>query len=153
YEIIARPVGRWRYRLKTWPAGGVFAPKRARPINHYNPIDKGQSILTDLQSTTEKPESLLRFVNRWGRIGVGVPDDETCLYDGVELTQAWVSWINKWIEAFYARKQGKGEATWESLGDFLNANLSEISPIARPFSNNLIPAFRISRLLDLIFFE
>jgi hypothetical protein len=153
YEIISTPVGRWRYRVKQWPAGGVFASKKARPIDYYDPVKKGKSILIDLQRTSEEPESLLRFVNKWGSLGVGIRGDETCLYDGVEVTQAWLSWIKKWIEAFYTRKQGKGEATWESLADFLNANLSEISPMARPVSNSLIPAFRVSRLLDAIFLE
>jgi hypothetical protein len=153
YEIISKPVGRWRYRLKQWPAGGVFAPKKARSIDSYDPVKKGDSIMGDLQRTSEEPESLLRFVNKWGRLGVGIPGDETCPYDGVEVTQAQLSWIKKWIEAFHTRSHGKGEATWESLADFLNANLSEISPIARLATNHLIPAFQVSRLLDAIFLE
>ena len=153
YEIISKPIDRWRYRLKQWPAGGVFAPKKAKPIKYYNPVERGESILSDLQRTTEKPQSLLRFVNKWGSLGVGIPGDETCLYDGVEVTRARLSRIKKWIEAFYACKQGKGEATWESLADFLNANLNEISPTARVVTNHLIAAYRVSRLLDVIFLE
>src|SRR5713226_8003780 len=67
-----------------WPVGGVFAPKwwpRERPMipaDAYDPVPHAASILLDGQRAAGRdPKALLRFVNKWGMLGIGVPGDRS----------------------------------------------------------------------------
>jgi len=95
-----------------WPVGGVFAPKwwpreRPTPPDSYNPVEVASEILLDAQRAAgDDPKALLRFVNKWGQLGVGVPGDPQFL-DGVESTGYCLTLLKEWIEAFRALQQGR----------------------------------------------
>jgi len=95
-----------------WPVGGVFAAKwwpqeRPTPADVYNPVEVASEILLDAQRAAgDDPKVLLRFVNKWGQLGVGVPGDPQFL-DGVEYTGHCLTLLKEWIEAYYALRQGR----------------------------------------------
>ncbi len=95
-----------------WPVGGVFAPRwwpRGQPIpaRPYDPVEEAAEILRDVQrSAGDDPKALLRFVNRWGPLGVGVPLDRNFL-DGVRYTGRKLSELKDWLEGLKALQQGR----------------------------------------------
>ena len=94
-----------------WPEGGVFVPKELMtvpknahavtmeeplPRDRYNPTREGKKILMDVQRTNpQQPKSLLKFVNNWGHLGIGIPDGEEFLYDGVFATGMYLKKNNR----------------------------------------------------------
>lgn len=95
-----------------WPVGGVFAPKwwpreRPRPAEFYNPVEVAADILLDAQRAAgDNPRVLLRFVNKWGGLGVGVPGDRHFL-DGVAATGDCLTQLKEWLEAHQALRKGR----------------------------------------------
>ncbi len=138
-----------------WPPLGVFVPDndraRSGPPAPYNPIAVANAILLDVQRTSaDDPKSLLRFVNRWGVLGVGIPGAPAFPADAVALTREWLARLTGWMEALYAlQRRQKTTLTWRALADQLNDALRGAHPAARPAkTGGLEPVFRVERLLD-----
>ena len=153
-----------------WPDGGVFVPnevlkpppkslnvnwKEPRPSDVYDPVEQAKSILRDAQTTAhDNPKAILKFVNRWGCLGVGIPDDEGFPFDGVVLTGMYLKTITDWIQRYQViqkKKQSKFEL--EELAFLLNGVMVGVEPQVRPTESRLEPVYRVSRLLDVLWLE
>lgn len=95
-----------------------------------------------------EPSSLLRFVNKWGVLGIGIPKSPEFSFDGVVATGKWVSELQRWIEAFHALRHGKdpGE-TWDDLAVMLRGCLTHVHPDVRPVGGRLRQSWKLSTLL------
>src|SRR5713226_922494 len=63
----AGPMARFKVE---WPAGGIFVPEDEAQAPLYEPLKVAPGILLDVQRTNaDNPAAVLRFVNRWGRLG------------------------------------------------------------------------------------
>lgn len=173
----------------SWPDGGIFVYRGAKsgkgPIlrNIYNPLDSTDKIILDVQRLPGgDPKALLRFVNKWGSLGLGIPGYDRHLfpYDSVSITdQQFIKW-RTWIKTFYALQNkekvliseagldiGADEivmksfkkkctyVTWEVLGLALNLMLRKIRPAVHISEDGegLRPDFRVSCLADAIAIE
>ncbi len=141
-----------------WPKEGVFVPKgwpASKPLERYNPVDVAKNILLDVQRTeADNPQALLRFVTKWGRLGIGIPDEETFPFDGVAATGQCLVWLQRWLEAYHELKRGrKTEAAWPTLAEMLRGALAGIQPDCRPMKRGLDPLYRVPRLLDALWLE
>ncbi len=154
-----------------WPVGGVFAPtwwprdRPTKPAESYNPMTVAPDILVDVQRVeTEDPKALLRFVNRWGPLGVGVPQD-TFFLDGVVLTGGHLRQLQEWIEAWEALQHGRRRKrpsraplrarpwTWWALAFQLSERLREIHLGAVVARRKLVAVYRPRQLLDALSLE
>src|SRR4029434_6981173 len=140
----------WRHthRSSQWPEGGVFVQTARAPRDRYNPLDFTRQILAAVQQAAagNKERASLGFVNRWGRLGVGIPGDPYASWDGVALTHERLRQVRDWIEAYAALSKGKATAaTWPSLGDFLNSDemLAGVHHEAADTERGLVPRFRV----------
>jgi hypothetical protein len=163
YAIIREPVESrrvatvWRlgHRGSLWPEGGVFAPTAPTARDHYNPTDFMRQILPAVQqaAAAEEERATLAFVNRWGRLGVGIPGDAETDWDGVVLTSVWLRRVRNWIEAYAALSKGKAPAaTWPELADFLNTGemLAGVRHEVAATEHRLEARFRLDTLLAAI---
>jgi hypothetical protein len=101
----------------TWPAGGVFVQQDvlarldsgaelSTQVRRYNLHSHGPTILLEIQRANARDaQSILRFVNRWGLLGVGIPGDEEYPFDGVRLTGRRLLDIQAAIRAVHAIKR------------------------------------------------
>lgn len=179
YAIAGQPTGSlatiWKFRSKgkiqrgvqeqkaPWPEGGVFVPKEMlipngsapKPNTRYNPANYGPEILLDVQRTSsDNPASLLRFVNQWGRLGVGIPEDREFPYDGVLWTGKFLEEITWWIQSYQALQEGRrARANWSDLISFLNGALTKIHPEIRKSKKWLAPGYHLSALIDALWLE
>jgi len=94
YTVVTRPPG-WLAGDVQGGAGGVAerpecscpALGRGSMIRQYKPLEKSEDILVEVSRLTlSDPSEVLRFVNKWGRLGVGVPGEENYNFDAVTLT-------------------------------------------------------------------
>jgi hypothetical protein len=173
--VVAGAGGRLRKAAPQWPApwpvGGVFAPtwwprgRPAKPFEYYNPMTAAADILLDVQRVeSEDPKALLRFVNKWGRLGVGVPRDAFFL-DGVVLTGRYLTQLKEWIEALEALQHGKKRPrrsskslltrpwTWRDLAFELSEHLRDIHLGAVAERPKLVAVYRPRHLLDALWLE
>lgn len=154
-----------------WPTGGVFAPawwprnRPAKPVEYYNPMKMAADILLDAQRLEgEDRQALLRFVNKWGMLGVGVPGDSFFL-DGVVLTGRCLTQLNEWIEGLEALQHGRTRIrralkraphhrwTWRALAFELSEHLRAIHLGAVPASRKLVAVYRPRNLFDALWLE
>jgi hypothetical protein len=121
----------------------------------YNPRGAADDILVDVQRTpSSDSKALLRFVNRWGLLGVGIPGARDFGTDGVELLGEWLSRLRQWIETLHALRRGKEkQTTWAGFAALLNEHLGGVHPTVSATDRGLQPTFRAERLLDILCFE
>jgi len=144
------------YRGRRWPVGGVFlAATGQRPTDRYNPTDSLREVLSAAQQAAAAgtAKAALAFVNRWGTLGVGIPDDETAEWDGVELTLEWLRRVRNWLEGYRDLTKGKKtNAAWASLRDVLAGAemLGSVRHDVRASERGLQACFRLPTLLSAI---
>jgi hypothetical protein len=143
------------HRGSKWPEGGVFAQKARTPRDYYNPTDFMHQILPAVQQAAAvgTEGAALAFVNRWGRLGVGIPGASDADWDGVALTHYWLGRVRKWIEGYAALSKGKAAAaSWPTLADFLNSAemLAEVHHEAVATEHRLEARFRLHTLLSAV---
>jgi hypothetical protein len=122
-------------------------------------------ILLDVQRVeSADPKALLRFVNKWGRLGVGVPRDAFFL-DGVVLTGRYLSQLKEWIEALEALQRGRKRMrqspkpsltrpwAWDGLAFVLSEQLRNIHLGAVAASRKLVAVYRPRNLLEALWLE
>ena len=177
YVIAERPTAglatRWRHRTSTslhWPEGGLFVPKElmtvpgnARmvkmeeplPRDLYHPTRVGKEILIDVQRTNpHQPKSLLKFVNTWGNLGIGIPGGAEFRYDGVNATGHCLKLITNWLQTLEAlQRKKKVESSYEDLVFLLNGVLGKIHPAVCATETGLNPIYKVARLIDAIWLE
>jgi hypothetical protein len=176
YEILAEPMGRvatvWKHRRLAggaaapsvaWPAGGVFIPRGhadprqplRSPRDSYEPSPVAQHILRDVQRFDPKdPALLLRFVNTWGLLGVGIPGLPHFSFDGVEATRIWIAGAQSWLRSIKMLQDGeKTVTTWPDLAMIINGGLGRVHPATRVTASGLDPVYRASCLLDVIWLQ
>ena len=138
-----------------WPSAGVFAPIEGSPQELYRPMEVAADILLDVQRTRpEETRALLRFVDRWGVLGVGIPGAPDFGADDVGLTGEWLSRLGHWIETLHALKSGRETGTtWVEFAGMLNEHLGGVHPSVRLTDHGLGRTFRADRLLDALCFE
>jgi hypothetical protein len=138
-----------------WPPGGIFVPVEGSPVRPYAPVKVAAAILLDAQGvTSEDPAALLGFVNRWGRLGVGLPGAEDFGADGVQQTGEGLRVLTGWIETLYALQQDRSTtATWTDLAAMFQARLGGVHLGARPTRGGLRPVFPLRGLLDALYLE
>jgi len=145
----------YRYRVE-WPAGGIFVPgtdEAEAPA--YEPLKVAPEILLDVQRTrADDPTALLRFVNRWGRLGVGLPGAPAFGADGVVVTGDWLAWLTEMIQTLRALQHGEQTArSWSDVADELTQALADVHFGARPTKHALVPRFPVPRLFDALVLE
>ncbi len=146
---------RWRYRV-AWPAGGIFMPgldEAQAPV--YEPLKVAPDILLDVQRTrADEPAALLGFVNRWGRLGVGIPGAPDFAADGAAFTGEWLAWLTGLLQTVNALKLGqKSGLDWPTLAKQLTRQLANVHFGARPTRHGLVPHFPVPRLLEALVLE
>jgi hypothetical protein len=140
----------------SWPAGGLFVPAEpSTPLRPYRPLPVAGEILLDAQGVTlDDPEALLRFVNRWGRLGVGIPGDEAFAADGVLRTGECLRELVGWIATLHALQHKQPTpATWPAVAALFRDKLGGVQFGAQPTRQGLIPLFPLRRLLDALYLE
>jgi hypothetical protein len=140
----------------SWPAGGLFVPAEpSTPLRPYRPLPVAGEILLDAQGVTlDDPEALLRFVNRWGRLGVGIPGDEAFAADGVVRTGECLRELVGWIATLHALQHKQPTpATWPAVAALFRDKLGGVQFGAQPTRQGLIPLFPLRRLLDALYLE
>jgi len=154
-----------------WPVGGVFAPtwwprdRPTKPVEYYNPMKVAADVLLDVQRTAgEDRKALLRFVNKWGMLGVGVPGDSFFL-DGVDFTGRCLTQLKEWIEGFEALQRGKKRMrrslkrspgrpwTWRTLAFELSEHVREVHLGAVRARRRLLAVYRPRNLFDALWLE
>lgn len=153
-----------------WPEGGVFVPEKflmlnrktqsvrfKEPVPHqwYNPAAKGKEIWLDIQRCSpEDPKALLKFVNKWGRLGIGIPEEELFPFDAVIATGQYLKTISRWIQTYEALQKGRTkESSFKTLAFYLNEFLTGIRPGVQPTKKGLDPIYQVSRLSDVLWLE
>ncbi len=111
------------------PSGGIFVPvarddSRTEPT--YDPLGRdGDDIFLDLQAIRfNDAADLLRFVNDWGTLGVGIPGAPNCRVDGVELAGQRLATLASWLTATRRARGKSGELTRAQVSDELLAELT-----------------------------
>ena len=177
YVIAEHPTAglavRWRHREPIgvpWPEGGLFVPKELMtvpknayavktdeplPRDWYNPTREDKKILRDVQRTNpQQPKSLLKFVNTWGHLGIGIPGGVEFHYDGVKATGDCLKLITDWLQTLEALQgQKKVDSSYEDLAFLLNGVLGEIHPAVDATKTGLNPLYKVGRLIDAIWLE
>jgi hypothetical protein len=109
-----------------WPPDGVFVP--SGDVVEYDPFRHGAAIFADAQRVRVDDEpSVVRFLRRWGRLGVGIPGAPDFPADGVEQTSARFGDLQRGIDAYeriQKRRAQPGEV--DRLAAFLRDELSGI---------------------------
>ncbi|HKW92160.1 MAG TPA: hypothetical protein VJX92_09685 [Methylomirabilota bacterium] len=138
-----------------WPTGGIFVPAEESPPRPYHPLPVAAEILVDAQGVaSDDPAALLGFVNRWGRLGVGLPGAEDFGADGVQQTGEGLRELTRWMRVLYAFQHGKATtATGADLADMFQTRLGGVHLSARPTRVGLRPVFPLRRLLDALYLE
>lgn len=138
-----------------WPPGGIFVAAEGAPARPYDPLKVAAAILLDAQGVAvDDPAALLAFVNRWGRLGVGLPGADDFGADGVQRTGAALRELTGWMGILYALQQGRPTtATWIGLAEMLQARLGGVHLGARPMRVGLRPVFPLRRLLEALYLE
>lgn len=149
----AGPMARFKVE---WPSGGLFVPdgdEAQAPV--YEPLKVAAEILLDVQRTrADDPHALLRFVNRWGRLGVGIRGAPEFDVDGVELTGEWLAWLTAMVQTLGALQHGqKAPMDWQGVADEFTQALAWVHFGAQPAKHGLVPAFPVPRLLDALMLE
>lgn len=159
-----------REKRVPWPEGGLFVPtellvlpknshaveiNEPNPRDWYNPIVVAGEIILDVQRIPPtNPVALLRFVNKWGHLGVGIPGQEGFGYDGVLVTGKYLQKITWWIETYQAlQNKMEVDSSFGELASFLNGVLGEIHPGVNPTKKGLNPIYRVSRFIDALWLE
>ena len=157
-------------RSAQWPDGGVFVPKELMtvpknahavttedplPRDWYNPTQVAKKILMDVQRTNpQQPKSLLKFVNTWGHLGIGIPGGVEFHYDGVKATGDYLKLITDWLQMLEALQgQKKVDSSYEDLAFLLNGVLGEIHPAVDATKTGLNPIYKVGKLIDAIWLE
>ncbi len=145
----------YRYRVE-WPAGGIFVPEGDEaPAPVYEPLAVAPEILLDVQRTrADDPPALLRFVNRWGQLGVGIPGAREFGADGVAFTGEYLAWLSELVQTLHALQCGEKTAmSWNDVAEQLSHALADVHFGARPTKHALVPRFPVPRLLDALLLE
>jgi uncharacterized C2H2 Zn-finger protein len=154
-DLPGRPSGdRIRIYRIGWPPGGVIVPAADGPREPYDPIAVAGEIFLDVQrAAPEEGRSLLRFVTRWGLLGVGIPGASDFGADAIAVVGTWLSQLKEWIETVHRLRRGteKGR-TWDDFAATLNPHLQRIHPALGAGANGLERRFRADRLLDVLCF-
>ena len=151
-------------RTHRWPKGGILvykglgehADKSWRPelVKVYSPIEESEEILREVSRLDLRDrEALLGFVNRWGRLGVGIPGEERFLFDGVQLTQKTLETLKYWAEWHYLHQRGQGEDLREEFGFAVSAALSHVHPAVRTTKTAFEPVYQLHSLKDALFLQ
>ncbi len=145
-----------RFRV-AWPSGGILVPEvdEAQPPV-YEPLKVAHDILPHVQRTAVgDPTAILQFVNRWGRLGVGIPGAEEFEADSVTLTGERLGWLTGLVRTVHALQLGqKPPMTKHELAEILTEALAGVHFAARPTPHAaLIPRFVVPRLLDALVLE
>ena len=139
-----------------WPAGGLFVPAEpSTPLRPYRPLPIAAKILVDAQDVApDDPAALLRFVNRWGRLGVGISGDEAFEADGVVRTGECLRELIGWVATLHALQHKRPTtATWPALAALFRDKLGGVQFGAQPARQGLVPLFPLRRLLDALYLE
>jgi hypothetical protein len=139
-----------------WPAGGLFVPEESStPERTYRPLPIAGEILLDAQNVTpDDPEALRGFVNRWGRLGVGIPGEETFAADGVVRTGECLRELIGWVTTVHAlQNKQPTPVTWPALAALFKDKLGGVQFGAQPTRHGLAPLFPLRRLLDALYLE
>src|SRR5437773_319349 len=119
-------------------------------------MDVATGVLLDVQRTTAgDPRALLRFVTRWGLLGIGIPGASDFGADDVTSTGEWLVRLRQWIEDLHALRRGiTSDTTWAKFAATLNEQLVGIHPVMiTATAGGLERGFRAKRLLDALLFE
>ena len=139
-----------------WPGGGLFVPAEpSTPPRPYRPLPIAAKILLDAQDVAlDDPEALRGFVNRWGRLGVGIPGDDAFAADGVVRTGECLRELVGWFATLHALQQKQPTpATWPAFADLFRDKLGGVQFGAQPARQGLVPLFPLRRLLDALYLE
>jgi len=139
-----------------WPAGGIFVPEdTSAPPRAYRPLPIAAEILLDAQGVAPAdPQALLGFVNRWGRLGLGIPGHEGFEVDGVMWTGECLRELTIWVATLHAlQNKQPTTATWTDLANLLKDKLSGVQFGAQLGRQGLVPLFPLRRLLDALYLE
>jgi hypothetical protein len=145
----------YRYRVE-WPAGGIFVPEGDdAKAPTYEPLAVAPEILLDVHRTrVDDPTALLRFVNRWGPLGVGIPGAPQFEADGVAFAGEHLAWLSGLAQTLHALQRGEKTAmSWNEMADQLTRALANVHFGARPTKHALVPHFPVPRLLDALVLE
>ena len=139
----------------SWPSAGLLVPVEGSSAEPYRPMNIAADILLDVQRTRpEDVKALLRFVNRWGLLGVGIPGAPDFGTDGVAISSEWVARLRQWVETLHALKGGREkETTWAEFAKILNEHLGGVHPSVSITDRGVQRTFRAVRLLDVLCFE
>lgn len=138
-----------------WPPGGILVPAEGSPARPYDPVKVAPEILLEAQGVAfDDAAALLAFVNRWGRLGVGLPAAEDFGADGVQQTGESLRELTRWVGILYVLQQGRCRtATWADLAGMLHVRLGGVHLGARPTRAGLRPVFPLRCLLDALYLE
>ena len=139
-----------------WPAGGLFVPAEpSTPLRPYRPLPIAGEILLDAQDVAPTDaEALLGFVNRWGRLGVGIPGHEAFEADGIVRTGECLRELVGWFATLHAlQRKRPTTATWPALAALFRDKLGGVQFGAQPARQGLVPLFPLRRLLDALYLE
>lgn len=143
------------YRLG-WPPGGIVVPEDGvTPRPPYDPVPVAAEILLDAQqAATADAQGLLDFVNRWGRLGVGIPGKEDFGADGVGKTREALRELAGWVATLHALQRGKPDTrNWPDVIELFESRLGGVRLSARLTREGLVPRLPLVRLLDALYLE
>jgi hypothetical protein len=139
-----------------WPAGGLFVPAETSAAPRtYRPLPVAAKILLDAQEVAlDDPEALRGFVNRWGRLGVGIPGDDAFAADGVVRTGEYLRELVGQFTTLHALQHKQPTtATWPAFAALFQDKLGGVQFGAQPARQGLVPLFPLRRLLDALYLE
>jgi len=159
-----------RVKSVAWPEGGMFVPeeylmlptkaravklKDPQPRGWYHPVNEGPAILLDVQRTSpQDPKALLKFVNKWGSLGIGISEKDDFLFQGVLDTGKCLEAISQWIQTYQAlQRKKKVNSSFGDLAYLLSGRLRNIQPAVCATKKGFDPIFRVSRLIDAMWLE
>jgi hypothetical protein len=181
YEIRLKPWGGvgavFSSVGRPFPAAGVIAPKgwsgnldelSASVSTYHHPLPSADEILQDISELpVAEPspagpvrrladnDAVLRFVNKWGVLGVGVGTGprRVALLDGVAETHHHLAWIQHTQRRIFLFQDGRplsGDSWTELAWELNNSAIADIRPLAVPTKNGLGFQFQPRRLLDVL---
>ena len=139
-----------------WPTGGLFVPAETSAAPRtYRPLPIAAKILLDAQDVAlDDPEALRGFVNRWGRLGVGIPGDDAFAADGVVRTGECLRELVAWFATLHAlQAKQPTTATWPAFAALFRDKLGGVQFGAQSARQGLVPLFPLRRLLDALYLE
>lgn len=118
------------YRVALPPGGLFFPPGNGGGMEStYDPLGReGDDIFLDVQAIQfDDGQALVRFVNIWGILGVGIPAAPDCRLDGVQLTGRCLAKLSTWFKTIHQlqRRRRSTELTREQITDQLLAELKK----------------------------